>query len=928
MEIPTTTDKKIELISRSRDLLRGQWKSSAELKNLYKELEEWDQFAYATDVLLAKIKQDEKEGNPISLSEHQKLAKFIYKDHSLPSSFKFDRALQQLNAHDDLLETDKCETLGLAGAIHKYKWLYDHQSKNLELSLYYYGRGLNSWQEYLKTSFDERMKNEREERIGKRKKNLLNDDGYTAVNYAYILELMAIDKLEAIGQTIDISKTIESQIEEANAVRNFILDQFIKDRKSDSLELNRDDYDSWVVATVAEAYFGLRDYSAALKFIGEYKQREKTDVLNANASIQEEEKIVAWKIRTFSRQLFSIAYLQNIELDWVKKAVGQEQIKQRVIKGINQDDIKRCLQALTTSANDTAAEIEVQQEGKVGLALSGGGFRASLFHIGVLAALAERDKLKDIEVLSCVSGGSILGTFYYLMLKQQQTEKGDSLIASDYIGLVKDVEELFLKGVQKNLRVRVLSNLWCNMKMIFSKNYSRTNRLGELYEKHFYSKVLKKDNDDPIYMSDLFINPKDKPKGFDISTDNWKRRNKIPQLILNATSVNTGHNWQFTASWMGEPPGSIQSDIDVKPRLRRMYYDDAPKKYKKFRLGYAVGASSCVPVMFEPMPMHDLYPVDPSDRTNKKKIELQLVDGGLHDNQGIASLIEQECKNMIISDASGQMATTTEMTGSAFSVFYRADTILQERIRELQFKDVKERAYTTELNSLISVHLKSDLQQMPISWMYCTDPPRTVYDENWCEDANELTSYGVLRGVQQMLSEIRTDLDSFNDTEAYALMYSGYAQTHQQFKMKKEKDPEKTGDWNFLKISKHLTLPENSKEIEKILATAKRVPFKLFHLSLMLRIAAITAIVVVAAFLLLTSIQYWDYPLVRVNTLVYALIIILVGLVSKLIAFLLSYKSEIRKKVILIVIMLAGWVVSNLYLLFLNGIYNRFGKVK
>ncbi len=45
---------------------------------------------------------------------------------------------------------------------------------------------------------------------------------------------------------------------------------------------------------------------------------------------------------------------------------------------------------------------------KLGLALSGGGFRASLFHIGVLARLAELDQLKDIEVISTVSGGSIL----------------------------------------------------------------------------------------------------------------------------------------------------------------------------------------------------------------------------------------------------------------------------------------------------------------------------------------------------------------------------------------------------------------------------------------------------------------------------------------------------------------------------------------
>src|SRR5207344_241588 len=122
----------------------------------------------------------------------------------------------------------------------------------------------------------------------------------------------------------------------------------------------------------------------------------------------------------------------------------------------------------------------------------------------------------------------------------------------------------------------------------------------------------------------------------------------------------------------------------------RMYYNDAPGPYKRFRLGYAVGASSCVPVIFHPMPMNGLY----------ENIDLQLIDGGLHDNQGIAALIEQECRNMIISDASGQLPTSSAAETSATGVFFRADNILQERLRELQFLDLKERNYTTQLNKL------------------------------------------------------------------------------------------------------------------------------------------------------------------------------------------------------------------------------------
>ena len=44
---------------------------------------------------------------------------------------------------------------------------------------------------------------------------------------------------------------------------------------------------------------------------------------------------------------------------------------------------------------------------KITLALSGGGFRATVFHLGVLARLAEESKLEEVNYLSTVSGGSL-----------------------------------------------------------------------------------------------------------------------------------------------------------------------------------------------------------------------------------------------------------------------------------------------------------------------------------------------------------------------------------------------------------------------------------------------------------------------------------------------------------------------------------------
>lgn len=49
-----------------------------------------------------------------------------------------------------------------------------------------------------------------------------------------------------------------------------------------------------------------------------------------------------------------------------------------------------------------------------GVSLSGGGFRAAGFHLGVFRKLHQLDLLRKIDVLSCVSGGSIAGAYLAL----------------------------------------------------------------------------------------------------------------------------------------------------------------------------------------------------------------------------------------------------------------------------------------------------------------------------------------------------------------------------------------------------------------------------------------------------------------------------------------------------------------------------------
>ena len=144
---------------------------------------------------------------------------------------------------------------------------------------------------------------------------------------------------------------------------------------------------------------------------------------------------------------------------------------------------------------------------RLGLALSGGGFRASFFHIGVLARMAELGMLRHVESISTVSGGSIVGAAYYLLLKALLEQKADREIEpEDYVKLVQRLEAHFLEAVQQNLRMRTFANPWKNLKMSRA-NYSRSDTIGEIYEKYIYDPLL----DVPYQrttMGDLLIAPK------------------------------------------------------------------------------------------------------------------------------------------------------------------------------------------------------------------------------------------------------------------------------------------------------------------------------------------------------------------------------------------------------------------------------------
>ena len=386
---------------------------------------------------------------------------------------------------------------------------------------------------------------------------------------------------------------------------------------------------------------------------------------------------------------------------------------------------------------------------RLGLALSGGGFRASFFHIGVLARMAELNLLRDVESISTVSGGSIIGAYYYLHLKKLLESKNDADITQqDYLDLVAKVEKGFLKTVQLNLRMRTFSSFWHNMKMVLP-SYSRSDRIGELYDECLYRPVAGKAPGESVWMGDLKIFPKADINitSFNPTTGhNASRLNKVPIININATVLNTGHGWCFTAVDMGEVlhDDSHALNIDKNTRLLRGRYEDiCDRNEGGFHLGQAVAASAGVPGVFPPLSVSNMY-----------HWQVQLIDGGVYDNQGIEALHNDTfpCSHIIISDASGQMRDVSDPETGTIPVFMRSTDILMGRVREEMIASVIK---DTKL-SVHLLHLKEGLDILQKSPRDASCPKQIDPEPK--------------KDVPGKLSRIRTDLDSFTDVEATCLM--------------------------------------------------------------------------------------------------------------------------------------------------------------
>ena len=297
---------------------------------------------------------------------------------------------------------------------------------------------------------------------------------------------------------------------------------------------------------------------------------------------------------------------------------------------------------------------------KLGLALSGGGYRAAAFHLGTLKKLNELNVLNKVDVISSISGGSIIGAYYCT----------ETRVFSDFEKTLKEKLE------NKNVIGYVLMS-WSFIRILFLLLILLAGNTYLLFTSYAWTSIFTT----PIilfllikYQFKIFPISKEIEKAYDNFFYNKKNLSDLidrPELAIGSTNVQSCRPFTFS-----------------KRKMEDSFYAymEPPIKFKNndFPISRAVVASSCVPFAFSPVSIDKSFFKDPKDFERVTPI---LIDGGVYDNQGIQKITQKgssyECDIIITSDA-GNKLPFSNFYNNTFVLLLRTVEVFMARIKNFQ----------------------------------------------------------------------------------------------------------------------------------------------------------------------------------------------------------------------------------------------------
>ncbi|HEX8393540.1 MAG TPA: patatin-like phospholipase family protein [Longimicrobium sp.] len=283
---------------------------------------------------------------------------------------------------------------------------------------------------------------------------------------------------------------------------------------------------------------------------------------------------------------------------------------------------------------------EHKPEPGIGLCLSGGGYRAMLFHAGVIWRLNELGILHELKRISSVSGGSLTAAMlglHWRSLRWLQVE--GRTVASD-------LTEQVIEPIQRLARHTV--DGWSVGGGAVLPGVSISELVERAYRKHLFGEAT---------LQDL---PAD---------------GEGPRFVINATNVQSGVLWRFSRKFMADYRVGMVANPDVS-------------------LALAVTASSAFPPVLSPARMElppGLVQKSPGATEDLHEepytTDIYLTDGGVYDNLGLET-VWKRYETVLVSDGGGQMAPEAQPHSDWARHALRVNGIIDNQVRSLRKRQV------------------------------------------------------------------------------------------------------------------------------------------------------------------------------------------------------------------------------------------------
>lgn len=308
----------------------------------------------------------------------------------------------------------------------------------------------------------------------------------------------------------------------------------------------------------------------------------------------------------------------------------------------------------------------------VALCLSGGGYRAALFHLGGLLRLAELGILSQVDTISSVSGGSMLAAQIagHLVAHPQAWGQPGDPVAGFQTGIATPMVEL----TKRNVRTRaVLARFWPPW------NLFRQNAAIDVLARELASGTVR---------AELTGLP------------------DRPRFVFCATDVVFRVLWTFDSGTMrlGDGPAG-HAPLDG------------------WTIARATAASCCVPLLFKPMRVHEDLTGGTYTGTDRGELlrKIDLVDGGIYDDLGVEPVWESHA-TVLVSDGGPAFKSRPRIPPFVWRDLRYAITLIE------QATEVRKRWFLAKLDQALLAGSYWGISSLPSEYGY--RPPVALYSDD------------------------------------------------------------------------------------------------------------------------------------------------------------------------------------------------------